>query len=712
MAKLLIHEQNIKKKGWGSDDTLLQVSHLHEKIVEKRGVGVQMILSLRCCTIYDHCIFINIYYCIPLPQIDRFPYAQIDYSYFRLARLMSNRKRKRGGAPIITWIVPELKSCDLNTLDRLHDSSILDLFFGSNIPKEMCTVAQFWLAYMIQARDLGIPYIIEQTPSAVYSSMKTIFKRTLLMGKKNNDGGLSLLELENMTRHPRSYSRLNAQSNSFVRDFKRLLDKYGDYKSFWDVTGVFNFLYNQDEETKTQNIAQRVAKRFQQNTNEIDKTNFKYQYPFIEHIKAFVKRGDFSKSSIDFLWWGYELLKYRVFSNTHFVAWVSKFIPTQLSSKRSLLDPKMCDNTSTLSNLNQNQDMIIRIENAVFEGLSCSRGGLDFHHLVQLEETLKAQLISTGIEQFDKMLMRAKQSMSSHVQTLDSNDPRLEILAMALLCGSIEDMIIRGYVSLCRGNNMLDTLNDERKLVLVFDQIILDQPIPNQMDLPIYKRDLNQDVSVVCYFGSPRVEIDSTKTVLLDKTHLSISGNWLKEIIVSGPIYIDMQRFSEDMKKPLKQFSQTYDFQKHLIEIRGGADCTLLNGRALFKGCKRLIRFDSQINTSMCTDMSYMFCQAKLFNKPLGEYFDTRNVTDMSYMFYGASTYNQPFGPKFDTKRVQNMSSMFFGANKFDQELGSLFYLCTKKSVDRYRMFPLEYQKTHPVTSEIAESSNKFKFSN
>jgi len=80
----------------------------------------------------------------------------------------------------------------------------------------------------------------------------------------------------------------------------------------------------------------------------------------------------------------------------------------------------------------------------------------------------------------------------------------------------------------------------------------------------------------------------------------------------------------------------------------------------------------SQVPTSLpagVTDLSYMFCQANVFNQPITTW-NTSTITNMSGMFSGASSFNQPIGT-WNTSVVTNMSSMFGGANAFNQPIGA-----------------------------------------
>ena len=59
--------------------------------------------------------------------------------------------------------------------------------------------------------------------------------------------------------------------------------------------------------------------------------------------------------------------------------------------------------------------------------------------------------------------------------------------------------------------------------------------------------------------------------------------------------------------------------------------------RELIKTVKDL----NTIDTSLITDMSWMFSNIETFNQPLNKW-DVSNVTDMFNMFYNAESFNQP----------------------------------------------------------------------
>ncbi|MBT0880605.1 MULTISPECIES: BspA family leucine-rich repeat surface protein [unclassified Campylobacter] len=70
-------------------------------------------------------------------------------------------------------------------------------------------------------------------------------------------------------------------------------------------------------------------------------------------------------------------------------------------------------------------------------------------------------------------------------------------------------------------------------------------------------------------------------------------------------------------------------------------------------------------NTSNVTNMAGMFYGCIYFNESLS--LDTRNVTNMVGMFYGCESFNQKL--YFNTSNVESMKTMFCGCSKFNQKL-------------------------------------------
>jgi surface protein len=90
----------------------------------------------------------------------------------------------------------------------------------------------------------------------------------------------------------------------------------------------------------------------------------------------------------------------------------------------------------------------------------------------------------------------------------------------------------------------------------------------------------------------------------------------------------------------------------------------------------------SEWDTSMVTDMSYLFELATAFNDDISSW-DTGAVTDMSWMFFLASSFNQPL-VSWDVSRVTRMQYMFYQATSFNQPLSSWD---VNQVTNLYRMF-------------------------
>jgi surface protein len=77
----------------------------------------------------------------------------------------------------------------------------------------------------------------------------------------------------------------------------------------------------------------------------------------------------------------------------------------------------------------------------------------------------------------------------------------------------------------------------------------------------------------------------------------------------------------------------------------------------------------NRIVTTLMTDTSWLFHDARGFNQPIDSW-DISNVTNTSYMFYNAVLFNLPIG-RWNTSKVTNMEYMFIYALKFNQPIGS-----------------------------------------
>lgn len=84
----------------------------------------------------------------------------------------------------------------------------------------------------------------------------------------------------------------------------------------------------------------------------------------------------------------------------------------------------------------------------------------------------------------------------------------------------------------------------------------------------------------------------------------------------------------------------------------------------------RLGKAFDKIDTSLITDMSYLFKQSNIKDFSGIETWDVSNVVDMSGMFAGARYFNHDIS-KWNTKKVKTTQEMFTGATSFNQPIGS-----------------------------------------
>ena len=92
------------------------------------------------------------------------------------------------------------------------------------------------------------------------------------------------------------------------------------------------------------------------------------------------------------------------------------------------------------------------------------------------------------------------------------------------------------------------------------------------------------------------------------------------------------------------------------------ADVNPRTCRYWFSGCSNLteIKDIQNLNTSIVTDMAYMFDDCKNLKSLDLSSFNTNNVSDMSRMFYNCSSLTTLDLSNFNTNNVSNMSSMFY----------------------------------------------------
>jgi Mycoplasma protein of unknown function, DUF285/Secretion system C-terminal sorting domain len=89
----------------------------------------------------------------------------------------------------------------------------------------------------------------------------------------------------------------------------------------------------------------------------------------------------------------------------------------------------------------------------------------------------------------------------------------------------------------------------------------------------------------------------------------------------------------------------------------------------MFKNCHLFNRPLSNWNMANVKNTAAMFENASSFNQPLDSW-DTHNDTNMQAMFKGATAFNQPLA-NWNTNYVKNKNAMFANATSFNQSLGS-----------------------------------------
>lgn len=99
-----------------------------------------------------------------------------------------------------------------------------------------------------------------------------------------------------------------------------------------------------------------------------------------------------------------------------------------------------------------------------------------------------------------------------------------------------------------------------------------------------------------------------------------------------------------------------YAYWYHLPATKGDLQDLINNGAQL-----------NEIDTSLITDMSFLFSGAESFNGSIADW-DVSNVTDMQYMFHNAFTFDQDLS-QWNVSKVTNMSGMFKFALTFNSDI-------------------------------------------
>ncbi|MBQ5311699.1 MAG: BspA family leucine-rich repeat surface protein, partial [Oscillospiraceae bacterium] len=98
---------------------------------------------------------------------------------------------------------------------------------------------------------------------------------------------------------------------------------------------------------------------------------------------------------------------------------------------------------------------------------------------------------------------------------------------------------------------------------------------------------------------------------------------------------------------------------KKIVITSGTRTGTKAAGLFAYMGNMSEIEGLSDLDTSECTDMSYMFSQCGALTSLDLSFFDTSKVTDMQSMFVGCSKLTSLDLSSFDTSKVTDMSYMF-----------------------------------------------------
>ena len=126
-----------------------------------------------------------------------------------------------------------------------------------------------------------------------------------------------------------------------------------------------------------------------------------------------------------------------------------------------------------------------------------------------------------------------------------------------------------------------------------------------------------------------------------------------------------MKKYKPETKEELKKLAFTDDIKLDCIDTSLITDMSYLfhkSERKYFEGIE-------DWDTSNVEDMSFMFFWAIEFNQPLNNW-NVSNVKNMSGMFQAAIKFNQPLY-KWDTSNVKTMSFMFNYAKSFNQNINN-----------------------------------------
>ena len=126
-----------------------------------------------------------------------------------------------------------------------------------------------------------------------------------------------------------------------------------------------------------------------------------------------------------------------------------------------------------------------------------------------------------------------------------------------------------------------------------------------------------------------------------------------------------MVKFQPKTKEELKELVDNLEINLDDIDTSLITDMSYLFNSTDRKDFSGIEAWD----VSNVTNMSGMFEKAKAFSQPL-EKWDVSKVTSMSRMFAEAESFNQPLN-NWDVSNVTNMCGMFRNATSFNQPLDS-----------------------------------------
>ena len=111
-----------------------------------------------------------------------------------------------------------------------------------------------------------------------------------------------------------------------------------------------------------------------------------------------------------------------------------------------------------------------------------------------------------------------------------------------------------------------------------------------------------------------------------------------------------------------KEWKSVTDQIKTVVFDKSFKNCRPTTCAYWFCDCRQLskiVDMEKYLNTSRCSDMSYMFCVCSGLTSLDVSNFNTKNVTKMWFMFPGCSALTSLDVSNFNTEKVTNMKTMF-----------------------------------------------------